>query len=105
MPRLACQDAAASGINLVRFWGFADGPTPVPSDAVQPEVCACPATKLHTPSLDLGEAETCTLMAPSDAVHSTAQICPTDTSSASAHQLTWPSVPCRTRVNLKVPFP
>ena len=51
--RLACQDAAASGINLVRFWGFADGPTPVPSDAVQPEVCACPATNCTIPAWPL----------------------------------------------------
>ena len=49
MPLLAYQDAAASGINLVRFWGFADGPTPVPSDAVQPEVRACATTICTVP--------------------------------------------------------
>ncbi|KAK9839525.1 hypothetical protein WJX81_007392 [Elliptochloris bilobata] len=48
--------AAANGINLVRFWGFADGVTSPPSDAVQPTVGVFNELALKRFDLVLSEA-------------------------------------------------
>ena len=60
---LVCQDAASTGVNLVRFWGFSDGPTVPPSDAIQPTVR--PTVQAHTCSL----ANSLSILVPGSADH------------------------------------
>ncbi|KAK9839413.1 hypothetical protein WJX81_000612 [Elliptochloris bilobata] len=50
------KDAASTGINLVRFWGFADGVTTPVSDAIQPTVGVFNELALQRFDLVLAEA-------------------------------------------------